>query len=126
MDKPFQSDGCTLVKDFDMTPCCIVHDWAYYRGGTSKQRRQADKDFYRCIKQASRYKWLAPFRWLGVRIGGMGWLPISQARWGYGWKYPRTKAPEPDDSDYSVESQRPVYEQALAAARGRQARAQQA
>ena len=33
MDKPFRTDGCSVVADLDMRACCIVHDWAYWQGG---------------------------------------------------------------------------------------------
>lgn len=89
-DKPFTSDGCSLVADLDMWACCLAHDKAYWMGGSRSDRSKADKNFRICIQETSKYWWLAWIRWLGVRIGGVGWLP-TPFRWGYGWIYPRTK-----------------------------------
>lgn len=43
MDKPFESDGCSVVADYDQRECCVRHDWLYYQGGSSKDRREADR-----------------------------------------------------------------------------------
>ncbi len=126
MDKPFGTDGCSVVADLDMKACCIVHDWAYWQGGTWRDRAKADREFYRCIKRHSRYRFLAGIRWLGVRIGAVGWLPFKKWRWGYGWKYPRTKAPKKDESFETVEKNRPEFEKLLLQAREEKARAQAA
>ena len=85
---------------------------------------KADREFYRCIKRHSRYRFLAGIRWLGVRIGGVGWLPFERWRWGYGWEYPRTKPPKDDTSPHSAEEQRPVFEKLLREAREQKAKAQ--
>ena len=124
MDKPFRTDGCSVVADLDMRACCIVHDWAYWQGGTWRDRAKADREFYRCIKRHSRYRFLAGIRWFGARIGGVGWLPFERWRWGYGWEYPLTKAPKDDTSPHSAEEQRPVFEQLLREAREQKAKAQ--
>ena len=124
MDKPFRTDGCSVVDDFDMRACCIVHDWVYWQGGPWRDRAKVDREFYRCIKRCSRYRWLAGIRWFGVRIGGVGWLPFRKWRWGYGWEYPRTKAPKDDTSPETVDKNRPVFEKLLQDAREEKARAQ--
>jgi len=102
MDYPFKSDGCSVVPDYDQTRCCVFHDWRYWMGGTWRDRWDADKQFYDCIMTNSRFKFLAPFRWLGVRIGGVSFLPFRKWRWGYGWRYPRYKAQVDDQSEYAA------------------------
>lgn len=94
------------------------HDWLYWKGGSSKDRLVADEEFFECVKE-TRSGWLAPFRWLGVRIGGVYFLPFRKWRWGYGWKWPRYKAPVSDDSPYTVENQEATYERLLEKARER-------
>jgi hypothetical protein len=82
-----KSDGCTLIPDGDIRPCCIIHDQEYYRGGTRDERRDSDKKLYDCVrkKKGFAHKLFAPFIWLGVRIGGLPFLPTS-FRWGFGTK----------------------------------------
>ena len=82
-----KSDGCTLIPDGDIKPCCLVHDREYYYGGTRDERRDSDKKLYNCIKKKKgfHHKIFAPFIWLGVRIGGLPFLPTS-FRWGFGTK----------------------------------------
>ena len=46
----FTSDGCSLFPDGDYLHCCVAHDEKYFFGGTWRQRLEADKDFYRCVK----------------------------------------------------------------------------
>ena len=116
MDYPFRSDGCSVVKDYDQAECCVRHDWAYYQGGGVKDRSRADKAFYNCVKQ-TKHGWIAPFRWFGVRLGGWGILPFFDWRWGYGWKYPRSRAPENDTSPYTLETERATFEARLEKAR---------
>ena len=116
MDYPFHSDGCSVVPDYDQTECCVRHDWLYWKGGGFKDRLVADEEFFECVKE-TQSGWLAPFRWLGVRIGGVHVLPFRKWRWGYGWKWPRYKASVSDDSPYSVENQKATYEQLLEKAR---------
>ena len=118
MDRAFHSDGCSVVAEYDQRECCVQHDWLYWQGGRREQRREADQQLRDCIQQ-TQTSWLANIRWFGVRIGGVGFLPFRKWRWGFGWRWPRSSASTPDDSPYSVDSQRPVYEELLAEARVR-------
>lgn len=83
----FISDGCSMFPDCDYRDCCEEHDLAYYFGGTSKERWQADKKLYKCVaaKKGFQHKIIAPIMWLGVRAFGVSWLPTS-FRWGFGKK----------------------------------------
>ncbi len=83
----FMSDGCSLFPDCDYRDCCEIHDLAYYFGGTSKERWQADKKLYKCVaaKKGFHHKIIAPIMWLGIRAFGISWLPTS-FRWGFGQK----------------------------------------
>ncbi len=81
----FKGDGCTMFPDGDYADCCLAHDREYFRGGTAKERRTADKRLYQCVK--AKKGWghavIAPIMWLGVRIGGVEFLP-TPFRWGFG------------------------------------------
>lgn len=87
----FKSDGCTWWPDKDYADCCVEHDKAYFVGGTQKERRRVDDRLYKCViaKDRSRNKRDAQLMWLGVRVGGLGWLP-TPFRWGYGTDYWKT------------------------------------
>ena len=85
MDKPFVTDECTLVSELDMRACCIRHDWAYWKGGSRRDRRKADSQFFRCIWKTSRFPILAPIRWFGVRLGGKKFWGVEGVSWNYGW-----------------------------------------
>ena len=80
-----RSDGCTLIPDGHIKPCCLVHDQEYFRGGTRDERRESDKKLYECVKKKNglHHKIFAPFIWLGVRVGGIPFLETS-FRWGFG------------------------------------------
>ena len=92
----FKSDGCSLFPDGDYRDCCVEHDKIYYFGGSWKKRWQADKKLFKCVagKKGFQHKIIAPLMWLGVRAGGVSWLPTS-FRWGFGrrklYKQPTSK-----------------------------------
>ena len=86
----FKSDGCSLFPDGGYRDCCVTHDYAYYNGGSWTKRWQADKKLFKCVagKKGFEHKIIAPLMWLGVRVGGVSWLPTS-FRWGFGRKKSR-------------------------------------
>lgn len=83
----FKSDGCSLFPDGDYRNCCVAHDLAYFGGGSWTARWRADKSLYKCVAQTKgfEHKVIAPVMWLGVRIGGVHFLP-TPFRWGFGRK----------------------------------------
>lgn len=91
--KPFSSDGCSSFPDGTFKQkqlwlsCCEIHDKAYWQGGTSEQRRNADQSLAECVEQAGKPK-IAKLMLAGVRVGGSPKWPTS-FRWGYGWPFPR-------------------------------------
>lgn len=99
----YKSDGCSLFPDGNYRECCVAHDKLYYFGGTNKERSVADKELYECVKSKDgrNRKFVARIMWLGVRIGGVSFLP-TPFRWGFGNKFPR-KSPEKKSS--TTESQ---------------------
>jgi len=82
MPADFKSDGCSLFPDGNYRDCCVEHDKAYYLGGTKAERRAADKRLCDCVR-AKGHRFLSPVIFLGVRIGGVAWLP-TPFRWGFG------------------------------------------
>jgi len=87
----FKSDGCSWFPDGNYRDCCVEHDQAYFVGGSFKERRVADKQLYRCVKEKKGKFW-AGMMWAGVRVGAVHFLP-TPFRWGFGNKWPR-KSPE--------------------------------
>ena len=88
--RPFSSDGCSLFPDrapcgdADWCACCLAHDQAYWLGGTREQRRIADRALRDCVAEQTGSRTLAHTMYVGVRLGGVPWLPTG-FRWGYGW-----------------------------------------
>jgi len=91
-----QSDGCTLIGGDDFKSCCVAHDRDYFLGGSIKQRRASDKRLYECVleKKTLGANLAAPFIWLGVRIGGLPFLP-TPFRWGFGKRKKTAEKTEP-------------------------------
>lgn len=85
MPANFKSDGCSMFPDGDYCDCCVEHDKAYFFGGSFKERRHADIKLYKCVraKKGFHHKIIAPLMYVGVRIGGVSWLP-TPFRWGFG------------------------------------------
>ncbi len=102
--QPFTTDGCSKFPDrspvgtADWCGCCVVHDFAYWRGGTSAQRLAADEALKACVARTTGNGALAETMFLGVRTGG-GPLLDTSFRWGYGWPYEgRYRALSADES----------------------------
>ena len=87
--KPFKSDGCSMFPDGNWVDCCYWHDESYWKGGTRKDRRIADAKLMTCVASKG-YPVIAIMMYIGVRIGGAGFLP-TPFRWGFGHKWPRSK-----------------------------------
>jgi hypothetical protein len=89
--KPFRTDGCTLFPNGNYLDCCVAHDYAYWRGGTLRDRFRADDALVACVWRKGKIdRFIAPIMWPGVRIGGVGWVP-DPVRWGWSHRYPRSK-----------------------------------
>ncbi|HSI87996.1 MAG TPA: hypothetical protein VK918_03005 [Pyrinomonadaceae bacterium] len=91
MPADFKSDACTLFPDGNYCECGVDHDKDYYFGGTVKERWRSDKRLYKCVRSHKGWKnkVIAPVMWVGVRIGGVSFLP-TPFRWGFG----KTKKPK--------------------------------
>lgn len=91
--KAFKSDGCSSFPNGTISQqnlwlnCCIIHDKAYWKGGTFQQRLEADIALKDCVEQVGEPQ-IAELMLQGVRVGGTPYLP-TKFRWGYGWSYPR-------------------------------------
>jgi len=92
--QPFSTDGCSLFPDHsligkaDWCQCCVVHDLAYWRGGTSQARLSADKALSACVLRVTGNRALADLMYAGVRTGGGPYF-YTPYRWGYGWPFGR-------------------------------------
>jgi hypothetical protein len=85
--RPFNAaDGCTLFPDGEYFGCCLVHDFAYWAGGTAGERSAADREMRACIRDIARGRTRAVVMWTGVRIFGLAEFPTG-FRWGHGWPY---------------------------------------
>lgn len=83
----FKSDGCSLFPDGNYRECCVAHDKRYFIGGSFRERKAADKELYRCVRAKGNGKFLASMIYLGVRVGGVSFIP-TPFRWGFGNKFP--------------------------------------
>jgi hypothetical protein len=95
--EPFSTDGCSLFPDRlpgkgAYCQCCVQHDFAYWRGGTSHERDVADDAFRACVARSTGDEALARAMYLGVRAGGDPHFYTS-FRWGYGWPFGRYYQP---------------------------------
>jgi len=100
----FETDGCSggmskLWRKVFKTPppweeCCVEHDYEYWLGGTWPQRLAADLRLAACVADprygGGAHPFWAIIMFLAVHIGGAALWPVPW-RWGYGWKYPRSR-----------------------------------
>jgi len=97
--RPFFSDGCSLSpdgltgtsRDQVWVQCCVQHDVAYWLGGTSDEKTQADELFHNCISAHGFPRVATLYR---SAVGTFGGPANTQTfRWGYGWNYQRSFQP---------------------------------
>lgn len=89
--QPFIFDGCTLFPDrllnTSFQDACLVHDIAYWYGGSAAERLTVDQNFRANIANTGQIGAILqyPMYW-GVRIFGGGVLlkPFN-ANWGFGY-----------------------------------------
>jgi len=95
MERAFETDNCTWFPDGDYTDCCVAHDKEYFVGGGLKDRLTSDERLRACVLSKGKgwkRKLLANTMFLGVRVGGVHFLP-APFRWGFGNKWPRMRPP---------------------------------
>ena len=98
----FESDGCSSFPEGTSKQkelwhsCCVVHDLAYWMGGSADERTEADLALRECVYQVGEPT-IAELMLAGVRVGGTPWLP-TRFRWAYGWSWGRGYA-EFSDAD---------------------------
>lgn len=89
--RPFVTDGCSMWFDgthrqpYLWRHCCVVHDLAYWQGGASQVRDQADQQLRACVSEVAG-KAMGNYMYFFVSTGGSPLLPTAY-RWGYGWNY---------------------------------------
>jgi hypothetical protein len=112
--RPFTTDGCSTFPngvpyfaDKLWLRCCIVHDAAYWKGGTVADRAAADDALFECVKQTSGSRWLADTIWAGVRAGGYPGLPTSSG-WGKGWTIQRDYGPFTEEEKAQIAALEPM------------------
>lgn len=107
--RPFSSDGCSSFPDGipylnenKWLKCCVIHDVAYWQGGTAEQKLEADRGLRSCVA-ATGERAIAEAMYLGVRVGGYERLPFTW-RWGYGWTINRGYRALSDEEKSQVET----------------------
>ena len=75
--------------------CCVIHDRAYYYGGTREEKRAADEALKRCVAQTLgddiSGRLLGASMQIAVTIGGSPYFATSY-RWGYGEDFRGTES----------------------------------
>ena len=87
----FISDGCSWWPDGEWVRCCVTHDVIYWVGGSSEERKKADREMNRCVSNTG-HPIMGKVMYYGVRMGGVYWLPTPY-RWGFGWEFPQSGPP---------------------------------
>ena len=63
--------------------CCVIHDKAYYYGGSKAEKEKADQELRTCVTGIVGNDFLGKLMEAAVDIGGGPYLP-APFRWGYG------------------------------------------
>jgi hypothetical protein len=83
---PFSSNGCSGFRDAMFFTCCFVHDFSFWAGGNSTDRRRADKTLRRCIIDIGKDRIRGDFAYFLIRLGLIpGYVGIDDG-WGRAWR----------------------------------------
>ena len=107
--QPVWSDGCSVpallrlvmpVETEAARTACIVHDEAYYYGGSEDDRRHADERLREALIAAGMAPWRARVYYGSVRVGGGPEWRVKGVSWSFGGEYFQYSARPaiPDDS----------------------------
>lgn len=106
----YHSDGCSggmsaiyaklkflhnkLGKTLPWRQCCVIHDKAYYYGGSRKLKKKADEALKQCVSKTVGNENLGLILGMmmkdAVWVGGVPYFPTSY-RWSYGEDFRGTK-----------------------------------
>jgi hypothetical protein len=88
----FTTNGCSGFREGKFASCCVVHDFAFWAGGTRADRRVADRNLRRCLVRVTRGNLYDR----GVARAGFWWIRSTAlfatwvtAGWGRAWPEPR-------------------------------------
>jgi len=98
-----QSDGCSvgiskawrfwLKQPPPFEACCVAHDKAYWKGGTSNHRAKADFNLYLCSRPYN-VSW-SVIMLIGTKIGGQPFFPYdwntNEIDYSHEWWYRRNE-----------------------------------
>jgi hypothetical protein len=90
----FSTDACSLSPDAFGVQYCVLHDLAYWLGGTRAERLAADRRLREGTRKKNRV--YAEIQYLGVRFGvpfAPDFILNKRFRWGFGWEYPAPGEP---------------------------------
>lgn len=80
----FTSNGCSGFREKTFFTCCFVHDFAYWSGGSRKERSAADHELRRCINDIGRDYFRSYIAFVIMRLGlGSGVFVFDG--WGRAW-----------------------------------------
>lgn len=82
------SDGCSGAPLLSGIPaaraCCVVHDEAYYYGGSATDRLVADVRFRACLMAHGIPWWRATGALIAIRLFGGPGSKVPRVSWGFG------------------------------------------
>jgi hypothetical protein len=99
----FKSDGCSMFPDGNYYSCCYLHDYAYWPGGTEKEKDDADVALRACVSRLTGKPSLGELMYRGVQANGGPAFPTTY-RWGYGWRWPHRTGFAPLTADEQVQA----------------------
>ena len=88
--RPYVTDGCTDFPDgtrddpMKWHQCCVLHDLAYWGGGTPEAFKKADLALRACVAATGETK-VAELMYIGVRLGHLSSRGIPGKQWGNAW-----------------------------------------
>jgi hypothetical protein len=88
--EPYRTDSCSApagLSAASWTECCVSHDFAYWVGGSSKEKQRADSQLINCLRSKGVGGELA------AKIFELAPKRLSQSHWGNRWHPPRPDRP---------------------------------
>jgi len=82
---PFTSNGCSGFREATFFTCCFGHDFAFWAGGSRKDRSAADHVLRRCIQDIAHDYYRSYIAFFLMRLG-LGSGVFVYDGWGRAWQ----------------------------------------
>ena len=105
--RPYTTDGCSNWLNANWIECCVIHDIAYWKGGTEEERDTANDELRKCVGEKAHHHIIGKLMQWGTDLGGTP-TSLTTYGWGYGWEHQRAYGPITPEEQKQIDRYMPL------------------